>query len=125
MDYTVKTIEIAGEKFPVKYGMNANRLFCEEVGIDLPAFTDLLSKASKAGAKGQAIPWTITQLLTFIWAGLKDGARAAGVPFRLTIDDVADLYDQDPEIVTKAFTAFGDAQPTATDDGKKKTTASR
>ena len=87
-------IEIAGKKYPVKYGFNALRIFTVETGISFQYI----------GKLGDGI--TLEQAICLMYAGLKDGARVEKVDFTMSMDDVADLLDQDQEALNKCMEAF-------------------
>tara|TARA_Y100000004_G_scaffold141779_1_gene161257 strand:+ start:1932 stop:2264 length:333 start_codon:yes stop_codon:yes gene_type:complete len=102
-------IFIAGQDYPVKYGFAALRAFSDATGTTL----------GDLGSLGDNM--SITQALALVWAGLKDGARVMNQEFVLSIDDVADLMDEDDEAMTKVLKVFQDslAKPTKS-KGKKK-----
>jgi hypothetical protein len=102
-----KPIFIDGKDYPVKYGFAALRIFSEATGTTLNDLAKLGDNIS------------ITQALALVWAGLKDGARAMGTDFELSIDDVADLLDNDQEAMEKVLGVFQDslAKP---EKGKRK-----
>lgn len=89
-----KQILINGTEHPVKYGFNALRLFSNETGVGL----DELSKLETS--------MSIDYAITLIWAGLKDGARVQKQEFTMTLDDVADLLDDDPTIIEQCVAYF-------------------
>ncbi len=88
---------IAGQDYPVKYGFAALRAFSDATGTTL----------GDLGNLGDNM--TITQALALVWAGLKDGARVMKQDFVLTIDDVADLMDEDDEAMNKVLKVFQDS----------------
>jgi|TARA_R110000782_G_scaffold255070_5_gene343714 hypothetical protein len=85
---------INGKDYPVKYGMAALRAFSDATGITL----------GELGSIGENM--TITQALALVWAGLKDGARVTKTDFNLSIDDIADLIDEDDTAMTKVLAVF-------------------
>jgi hypothetical protein len=85
---------INGKDYPVKYGFAALRIFTEATGTNLKGLQAL----------GEEI--TMTQALALIWAGLKDGARVMNVEFNLSIDEVADLIDEDQEAMNRVLAVF-------------------
>lgn len=107
-----KPIFIDGKDYPVKYGFAALRIFSEATGTTLNDLAKLGDNIS------------ITQALALVWAGLKDGARAMGTDFELSIDDVADLLDNDQEAMEKVLEVFQDslAKP---EKGKRKKKAKK
>ena len=100
---------IAGQDYPVKYGFAALRAFSDVTGTTLAELSSL----------GENM--TITQALALVWAGLKDGARVMKQDFVLSIDDVADLIDEDEEAMNKVLKVFQDslAKPTKSKAKKK------
>ncbi len=102
-------IFIAGQDYPVKYGFAALRAFSDATGTTL----------GDLGALGNNM--TITQAIALVWAGLKDGARVTKQDFVLSIDDVADLLDEDSEAMTKVLAVFEKSlAPSKANKGKKK-----
>ena len=102
-----KPIFIDGKDYPVKYGFAALRIFSEATGTTLNDLAKLGDNIS------------ITQALALVWAGLKDGARAMGTDFKLSIDEVADLLDNDQEAMEKVLAVFQDSLATP-EKGKRK-----
>jgi hypothetical protein len=56
---------------------------------------------------------TVEETMWLIWAGLKQGAYKAGQPFDTTIDDVADLMDENPTLIMSAMELFAQSLPQA------------
>ena len=98
-----KEIEIGDSVYPVKFGINAVRLFCDKFGITL--------------AELNTENLTLTQALYLCYCGLKDGHRKSKKEFKFTIDDVADLMDEDDKLVDKMMEVFIDQM---TNKNKKK-----
>jgi len=90
-------IEIAGTSYPIKYGFNALRIFTNLSGIKLQQMGELSTEI------------TLEQAIFLMYAGLKDGARAEKVNFRMSVDEVADLLDQDQEALNKCMEVFARA----------------
>ena len=90
-------IEIAGKKYPVKYGFNALRIFTNLYGIKLQDMGQLSTEIN------------LEQAIFLMYAGLKDGARAEKTSFKLSVDDVADLLDEDQEALNKCMEVFARA----------------
>lgn len=84
-------IESAGVALPFSFGMAALARFCEAEGLTL---TDL-PKLSEGMSAFRA--------LNLVWHGLADGHRREKKPFTLTVDDVGDLVDADPELMQKCM----------------------
>ena len=89
-----KQIKVNDKQYPVKYGFNALRLFSNQTGIGLDELAKLQDSMSIAYA------------IALIWAGLKDGARVEKVEFEMTMDDVADLLDEDATIIEQCVAYF-------------------
>ena len=85
---------INGKDYPVKYGFAALRAFTDQTNTNL----------GELSALGDNM--TITQAIALVWAGLKDGARVMKQDFNLSLDDVADLLDEDHEAMTKVLKVF-------------------
>jgi len=101
-----KPVIIAGQDYPVKYGFAALRAFSDATGTTL----------GELGSLGESM--TITQTIALVWAGLKDGARVTKTDFHLTLDDVADLLDEDSSAMEKVLEVF--ANSLANSGNKKK-----
>jgi hypothetical protein len=102
-----KQILVNGTEHPVKYGFNALRLFSNETGIGLDELSQLENKMS------------IDHAIALIWAGMKDGARVQKIDFTMTLDDVADLLDDDPTIINQCVAFFVESFVKPNVDGKK------
>jgi len=100
-------ILINGTEHPVKYGFNALRLFSNQTGIGLDELSQLENKMS------------IDHAIALIWAGLKDGARVQKIEFTMTMDDVADLLDDDPTVINQCVAFFVESFVKPSGDGKK------
>ncbi len=103
-----KPVFIAGQDYPVKYGFAALRAFSDATGTTLG---DLSSLGDNM---------TITQAIALVWAGLKDGARVMKQDFVLSIDDVADLMDEDEEAMAKVLEVFSESMAKPTKNKAKK-----
>jgi len=102
-----KQILVNGTEHPVKYGFNALRLFSNETGIGLDELSQLENKMS------------IDHAIALIWAGMKDGARVEKIDFTMTLDDVADLLDDDPTIIQQCVAFFVESFVKPSVDEKK------
>lgn len=89
-----KQLKVNGKEYPVKYGFNALRLFSNQTGISLDQLSQLQDSMS------------IDYAIALIWAGLKDGARVEKIEFDMTMDDVADLLDEDQSIIEQCVAYF-------------------
>lgn len=91
----VEYIETNNKRFPVRFGFNALREFSRVTGMPLAMLSSLQNDI------------TLDQAITLVWCGFKDGARKDKMPFKMVVDDVADLLDEDNTILEKAFEIFG------------------
>mgnify|MGYP006969370929 FL=1 len=89
-------ITINGKELPIKYGMNALRIFCK-------ATNKTLGDLEKLGNH-----LTLDDSVHLIIAGLKDGHRKAGKPFNLTVEDISDVLDDDISIIERAMEIFSE-----------------
>ena len=85
---------INGKDYPVRFGMNALRLFCKETNRSL---TDL----DKLGND-----LSLDDACCLIKAGLADGARKAGKEFTLGVEDISDILDEDFDAMQKVLDVF-------------------
>jgi len=89
-----KQVTINGAYYPVKFGFSALISFTDAAGLALEDLENL----------GDGM--TLGTALTLVWAGLKDGARKEKQPFDLTVEDVADLIDDDQEAINNVLELF-------------------
>lgn len=89
------SIEINGKPTTIKYGWAALRDFTQKTNINLSDFEN-----------GALDNLDVETILALIWSGLKQGARKDGVPFELTLDEVADILDDHPELLSKCIQDF-------------------
>lgn len=92
-----KYLKIAGKEMPVKYGFAALMEFTDMAGLSMNQLESLGDNMSLKTA------------VTLIWCGFKHGARAEKKSFDMTIDDVADLLDDDLQAMEKVLAVFGDS----------------
>ena len=88
------TININGESYPLRYGFAALMTFSKKTGINLEELEAL--------SEGIDL-YTAVALL---WSGLKDGARKEKKQFNLSVEDIADLLDDDVDVLTTALELF-------------------
>lgn len=100
----VTLIESGGKSLPFSFGMAALARFCESEGL---ALADLATIAEGMSA---------LRALNLVWHGLADGHRREKKQFTLTIDDVGDLLDEDPDLLQKCMDALPKYMPQA-DEG--------
>lgn len=80
----------------VRFGMNALRIYTKQTNTPL-------NELHKIGDE-----MLLDDAIVLAWCGLKDGHRKAGEPFDLTVDDVADLMDDDVNALEKVMGVFAD-----------------
>ena len=87
-------ITINNKEIPIFFGMNALRLFCKATNKSLNDLSSLGSNMS------------LDDSCELIKAGLIDGHRKAGKDFKMTIEDIADLLDDDMDLLARAMDIF-------------------
>ena len=75
------------ESRPIKFGMNALRLWTKDMGITLNGINTFIRDPDMDG---------IIKLLHY---GLRDGARCEGKEYTLTLEQTCDLADEDRKSV--------------------------
>lgn len=95
MNTTVKTINIAGIEYPVKYGVNALNELCKKWNVSFNDFGSLMEN------------FTLEQMLDVVYVGLKFGAKRAGKEFTLTPETIGDLVDDHFNKVVEFVQLFG------------------
>lgn len=95
----IQTIQASGKELPISYGMAALAEFLESEGLKLADLGEISER------------FQLTTVINLIRIGLKHGARKAGKDFSLTIDDVADLLDDSPDIINEAMELFAASMP--------------
>ena len=91
-----EVVILNGKDYSLRYGMNALRLYCKRTNRSLQDLDKL----------GQDMG--LDDACQLILAGLQDGARVAGKDFDLTIEDIADILDEDFGALQKCFDVFGE-----------------
>jgi|TARA_R100000388_G_scaffold39921_2_gene30822 hypothetical protein len=89
-------ITINGKEHPIRFGMNALRIFCKETDRSL---NDL-------GTLGKNM--TLDDSCQLIKAGLSDGYRKAGKEFNISVEDISDFLDDDMDLLTRAMNIFSE-----------------
>jgi hypothetical protein len=90
-----------GEKLPFAFGMAALSNFLDEEGMTLNDLSSLQENL------------TLSRIVRIIYAGFRDGHRREKLPFTLTHDDIADLLDENPALMTRSLEIFAQSMPTA------------
>ena len=105
-------IELGGKQYPIRFGMNAIRLFCKETNTTLSQFDNITNDMS------------LDHACILVLCGLQDGARKAGQPCELVVEDIADFLDEDFNTLTKAMEilteSFNTKERGNLEGGKKK-----
>ena len=89
MDY--KFVTIGKKELPIKFGFGALAKYSKITNTTLQDLDKL------------GIDMTLDGALNLIYCGIEDGHRAAKQEFELTIDDLADLIDNDFDCIGKAM----------------------
>tara|TARA_Y100001938_G_scaffold147301_1_gene228174 strand:- start:493 stop:852 length:360 start_codon:yes stop_codon:yes gene_type:complete len=111
---TYEIIEIGEHKLPIRFGFNALRKYSLKTGSTLNDLNKL--------ANGEM---TFNDAFVLIYAGIEDGHRAAKQDFRLTVDEVTDMFDGNIESMEECFEILGRAMGTMEGDKAKKRLAKR
>jgi len=105
-------IHTSGQNLPFAFGMSALARFCSEQDLKVSQLSEVL-----------ADPGPIT-ILSLLWHGFADGYRRERKPFDLTIDDIGDMLDADPELADKCMQVVTESMPQPpADEGKPKAPA--
>ena len=91
-------LEIGEHKLPVRFGFNALRKYSLMTGSTMNDLNKL--------ASGEI---TFNDAFSLIYCGVADGHRAAKEHFKLSIDDVTDMFDGNMGCMEKAFEILGRA----------------
>ena len=107
-------IDTGSEKYPIRYGMNALAMFGDLTDKPMNVVMDNLQDLTKL---------KISEVLAFVYVGFVDGARKAGEECKLKgPEEVGDMIDEDPELLSKAIQAYADDSMTddPVEEGDKK-----
>ena len=106
----MKYIETGRGKLPVNYGMFALSQYSEERNLSMDEVFNLdMTKMS------------LMDVMAFVYAGLKDGARKAGEDCKFNdIADLLDYADTEPDILSKVIDVFASYQKDKAEGNKKK-----
>ena len=91
-----EVVILNGKDYPIRFGMNALRIYCKRTNTSLQDLDKL----------GEGI--SLDDACQLILSGLQDGARVAGKDFDLTVESIADILDEDFEALQKCFDVFGE-----------------
>ena len=89
-------LEIGEHKMACRFGFNALRKYSLKTGATM---NDL----NKLGS-GQL---TFNDAFSLIYCGIEDGHRSAKQPFKLSLDDITDMFDGNLDCLEKAFEILG------------------
>lgn len=104
-------ITINGKELPIRFGMNALRIFGKNTNTSLNDMQNL-------GADMK-----LDDSIHLIKAGLEDGHRKAGKPFSITVEDISDWMDDDMDLIVRAMDIFNaqyEVEPVGKSKGGKK-----
>jgi hypothetical protein len=76
--------------YPILFGWNAIRKFSEQSGLNIKS----LETAIETG---------MNYTFLAIYIGIEEGCRIEKKPFKLSIDDFVDMFDQDPNAIKDAI----------------------
>jgi len=97
---------------PVRYGMNALAIFGDLTGKSMNVVMKSLDSLEDL---------QLSELLAFVYAGFKDGARFAKEEFKIeSVEDVGDMIDEDADLIGKMFEAFNGDSEEVEGESKKK-----
>jgi hypothetical protein len=114
----MNTIQINNIEYPVKFGLNALRIYCSARKIDFDQFQKELPDMVNGAMSFD----TIEKLALLIQSAVKDGIRKDKTKMEVpSIDDVIDLFE-DPEEFTKAMELFSVSMPEGEKDPEVKDT---
>ena len=89
-----EVVILNGKDYSIRYGMNALRMYCKQTNKSLNDLEKL----------GQDM--SLDDACQLILAGLRDGARVAGKDFSLSVEDMADILDEDFDALQKCLNVF-------------------
>ena len=89
-----EVVILNGKDYSIRYGMNALRMYCKQTNKSLNDLEKL----------GQDM--SLDDACQLILAGLRDGARVAGKEFSLSVEDMADILDEDFDALQKCLNVF-------------------
>jgi hypothetical protein len=97
-----------GEQLPFSFGMAALSNFLEAEGMGLNDLGDLQNQLS------------LSRIIRILHFGFADGHRRERVDYQLTVDDIGDLIDENPNLITECLEIFAKSMPAGeTGNGSK------
>jgi hypothetical protein len=89
-----EVVILNGKDYPIRFGMNALRIYCKQTNRSLQDLDKL------------GVDMSLDDACQLILAGLRDGARVAGKEFSLSVEDIADILDDDFAALQSCFDVF-------------------
>jgi len=83
--------KIGSKDYPIKFGFNSLRKYSAKTNTSLQDLDKL------------GVNMNLDNALTLIFCGIEDGYRAAKQEFSLTMDDLADLIDDDFDAIGRCM----------------------
>lgn len=105
----INHVEINGKTRPVQYGLDALEEFSKLTGLTADQVMFELDQHLKLG-----------KIPTFIYCGLKYGAKRAKQEFDLTRDDVEAFLSDDPSLISGFMMAFAEQTVQQNQEPEKK-----
>lgn len=96
-----RVIETNGKELYFSFGMAAMARFTDSEGITIADLAKMYEEM------------TLMRAIKLVYAGLQDGFRREKVAFSMTFEDVADLLDEDPELLSKCMDVINTSMPNA------------
>lgn len=91
-----KIISIDGNEFACHFGLSAMATFCRDTGRKMEDLANIQS-------------FDMIETLMLFRSGLVHGERLRGNEFKLTWEQLGDLFDNDPEAMTNFYSEYTDA----------------
>jgi hypothetical protein len=92
------------QALPFHFGFNTQADFCEELGLPIQDFD------KRVGGEEMRLG----DIRVLAWYAMRNGHRKSvykDAPFTITQDEVGDMFDASPGLITDIFAAIVDAQP--------------
>lgn len=99
MDVTEVKHAKDGKLYPVYFGMNSHVEFCKLENVTLDELNAIQSNMK------------LNYIISFVYVGLKHGARKSKQEFKLTLEEVGDLIDDDKEFMNNVMDVMAASQP--------------
>jgi hypothetical protein len=97
-----------GNTLPFSFGMAALSNFLEDNGWSLQDLGQLQDNLS------------LSKVMQILHHGFRDGHRREKLPFALTLDDIGDLIDENPTLITRCMDIFAASMPALTEGNEVK-----